>query len=181
VGKGKTVLKGGAIRYGGREYARRPLATEYDKFLRREADIYDILGRHDCITRSYGLGWNDKGSSACAVRLAHVPGESLRKFIIDQSSPSLAARLRMAVEFTVGVAQLHSRDVRWLDLSTRNALLFDGLRVKLCDFAGAMAPGIYDDRSINCESRYTPPKSEKDWGPEGVATARVFRPRYRHL
>jgi hypothetical protein len=63
VGNDRTVWKGGAIWYGGQEYARRLLAAEDDRFLRREADIYDMLGRHNRIMRSYGLECKDKGSS----------------------------------------------------------------------------------------------------------------------
>ena len=174
VGNDRTVWKGSAIWYEGQEYGRRPLAPEDDSFLRREADIYDRLGEHDRITRSYGLEFKEDGSAAWGLRLERAPGGALRMYIINQPPPSFDIRLRMALEFAEGVEHLHARNVRWLDLSTRNALLFDDLRVKLCDFTGGIVPGIYEKRLMNYELRYTPPESEKDWGPEGSLLRELF-------
>lgn len=69
----------------------------------------------------------------------------------------MRTRLALAAQFAEGVAHLHRSRVVWGDLSTRNALLFDKWRIKLCDFADSDFLGNYPSDWYGCEVRYCPP------------------------
>ncbi|KAH8755428.1 hypothetical protein F5883DRAFT_650057 [Diaporthe sp. PMI_573] len=120
-----------ALWYGGRE----PLGPlkppdKADKMVRREAAIYGALGKHDRILNYIGVEY-----------LYNNP----------MNPPCEQTRLELALQFAVGLAYMHSRGVVWSDVSTRDALMFDGWRLKLCDFVGtihrevfALGSGIYE-------------------------------------
>ncbi|KAJ0161067.1 hypothetical protein CTA2_6834, partial [Colletotrichum tanaceti] len=148
-----TVLKGWAVWYKGSE----PLgpvrpAEEADAMVRREAAIYDALGKHDRILHCVGLevavlGAADPGPKAWALRLERAPGGSLRQYLYDNPSPPLpppAERIRLwlATQFAQGLAHVHSRNVVWSDL---------------CDFGTSALFEDYDHDWWGAESRYTPP------------------------
>ncbi|KAL2020022.1 hypothetical protein VTK56DRAFT_8925 [Thermocarpiscus australiensis] len=161
-----TVLKGDAIWVDGVAYEGRRDAPPDGQALVREARIYELLGPDERITRCYGLETFEGTGQAWAVRLERAAAGNLRRYILKSagSPEAMSVRVRMAHEFAQGVAHLHSRNVLWHDLSTRNALVFDGLHVKLCDFAGATVPGLYETRMQVYEVRYTPPASPMNWG-----------------
>ncbi|OIW27638.1 kinase-like protein [Coniochaeta ligniaria NRRL 30616] len=174
-GDEETVLKGEAIWLNGREYDRRPCASEAGDNLWREAHIYKILGHHDHITRCYGLEVFEGTNHAWALRLERAPHGCLRKHVVESPRPTdMKARLGMAVEFARGVAHVHSCGVVWGDLSTRNALLFDGFRVKLCDFAGALLPGVFDEITNEYEVRYCPTGPEENWPAVGTVERELY-------
>lgn len=141
-----TVLKGWAVWYKGEE----PLGPvrspeEADEMVRSEAAIYEILGKHDRILDCLGLEiavLKDAGPDpmAWALRLERAPVGGLRKYLYDHptSPPDERTRLGLARQFAEGLAYMHSRGVVWNDISARNALLFDGWRLKLCDFGTAL-------------------------------------------
>jgi serine/threonine protein kinase len=127
----QTVLKGGTIWYEGRE-ALGPGkdAEESDERARKEASIYEILGRHERILEFYGLETGILGESvpkAWAVRLERAPHGSLRNQIVSRSPADAdpQTRLQLAVQLAEDVAYLHSRGVIWGDPSTRNVLVVD--------------------------------------------------------
>lgn len=49
--------------------------------------------------------------------------------------------MRMSLDTALGLSHAHARRVRHSDLSCRNLLLFDGLRVKIGDWGGSMIEG----------------------------------------
>lgn len=158
AGNQRTVLKGLSVWLDGVEYDRRPIVNE--GVLEREAAIYDALGDHPRITKCYGLEVVDDASKSCALRLERAPLGCLRQVIVESPAskkPSIEVRLGMAADFAEGVCHLHEKKVLWADLSTRNALLFEGHRVKLCDFGGALLDGAQYTFIQAYEMRYTPP------------------------
>jgi tRNA A-37 threonylcarbamoyl transferase component Bud32 len=66
-------------------------------------------------------------------------------------APDQSARLQMALQFAEGVAHMHARGVVWGDPSTRNALLFEKWRLRLCDFAFSDTLDEYPPDLYLCE------------------------------
>jgi serine/threonine protein kinase len=67
----------------------------------------------------------------------------------------------MALDLAEGLAYAHERGVRCDDFSARNALLFDGFRVKLCDFGAPVLDGNERGNS-SYEDRYQlPPRGRQ--------------------
>lgn len=158
AGNQRTVLKGMSVWLDGVEYDCRPIVNE--GILEREAAIYDAIGDHPRITKCYGLEVVDDASKSCALRLERAPLGCLRQVIVGSPAgekPSIEVRLGMAADFAEGVCCLHEKKVLWADLSTRNALLFDKYRVKLCDFGGALLDGACHAVIQAYEMRYMPP------------------------
>lgn len=165
-----SVLKGGTVWYEGRE-ALGPgkSAEESDENARKEAHIYETLGKHDRILQFLGLeihtnvGESTAAPKAWAVRLERAPYGSLRDFIVSNCTnpPNEQTRLQMAIQFAEGVAHIPQRGIIWDDLSTRNALLFDEWRIKLCDFAFSDFADRYPHDWYGREVRYCPPGSNR--------------------
>ncbi|KAL4936773.1 kinase-like domain-containing protein [Aspergillus oleicola] len=163
-----SVLKGGTVWYEGRE-ALGPgkSVDESDERARKEAIIYETLGKHDRILDYLGLEVASMSEGAVpkawALRLERAPYGSLRDYIVNNKAhlPNDRTRLELAVQFAEGVAHMHRRGVVWGDLSTRNALLFDEWRIKLGDFADSDLAGKYPNDWYGCEIRYCPPGSDK--------------------
>ncbi|RSL80746.1 hypothetical protein CEP52_017332 [Fusarium oligoseptatum] len=163
-----SVLKGGSVWYEGKE-ALGPGKdiAESDKYIRKEASIYQTLGQHDHILSYISLetgALDGPGSKpkAWALRLERSHIGSLRDKIVNTSTnpPSRSVRLRLAYQFSKGVAHLHQNKIIWGDLSTRNALLFDEWHVKLGDFADSDGVDAYPRDWYGCEDRYCPPGSD---------------------
>ncbi|KAK0103002.1 hypothetical protein ONS95_000814 [Cadophora gregata] len=161
--------KGGTVWYENRE-ALGPGkgADESDKRARKEATIYEALGQHDRILPYFGLetfsvGHKGTKPMAWAIRLGRALNGVLRDHIVKTatSPPAEQTRLKLAVQFAQGVAHIHSCNVIWGDLSTRNALLFDDVCLKLCDFADSDLMDNYPGDWYGCEDRYCPPGSER--------------------
>ncbi|KAK0708603.1 kinase-like domain-containing protein [Lasiosphaeris hirsuta] len=152
AGNETTVLKGMSVWLDGVEFDRRPAVIP--GVLEREATIYKALGDHPRIT-------NPLSHHSLVLRLERAPLGSLRQLIVETPAyekPSVAFRLAVALDFAEGVCRLHERKVLWADLSTRNALVFDGYRVKLCDFGGAFLDGTRYAPVQAYETRYEPPR-----------------------
>ncbi|KAJ4135278.1 hypothetical protein NW768_004900 [Fusarium equiseti] len=113
-------------------YDHAALAEDNDEAFKREAAIYDALGSHEHILKSFGLAYppakqdeklessNQGERHAWALKLERAPHGNLRERIIKGDAPPMTQRLKLAG-----------------DISTRNVLLFDDLHVKLSDFAGS--------------------------------------------
>ncbi|PVH86097.1 kinase-like protein [Cadophora sp. DSE1049] len=141
---------------------------ESDKRARKEATIYEALGQHHYILPYLGLEISTvsrKGTTPMtwAIRLERAPHGCLRDYILKTATnpPKEQTRLELAVQFAEGVAHIHGCNVIWGDLSTRNALLFDNPRLKLCDFAESDLMDNYPRDWYGCEDRYCPPGSER--------------------
>lgn len=173
-GDTQTVLKAGAIWVDGEPHGWRPLARNTSADLKREACIYGIIGPHDRVVSYICLEVNKESKEPWALRLERAPYGSLRQYIVKSGAPQMHERLTMAADFAEGVQHLHNRGVIWGDLSTRNALLFDGLRLKLCDFAGSRVEGVYDNITYGYEIRYRPPLPRKDCPPLGSMEQELF-------
>ncbi|KAH6617979.1 hypothetical protein B0J18DRAFT_492926 [Chaetomium sp. MPI-SDFR-AT-0129] len=183
-----TVLKGGTVWYEGREALgpNKP-ADETDTVLRKEAAMYTALGPHPRILRFVALeeavlpggGIDDPSSvgegegevrkkKAWALRLERAP---------PAPAPDVLTRLALAAQFAEGVAHIHACGIIWGDLSTRNALWFDGSDdggsgrdrggivtngpLKLCDFADSEFFADYSTEWYDCGSRYCRPGSTR--------------------
>lgn len=163
-----SVLKGRTVWYEGRE-ALGPGKElgESDARARKEAAIYEALGKHERILGCLGLEERvidgaGAAPKAWAVRLERAPYGSLWNCILARTEPpGLKTRLELAAQFTEGVAHMHQLGIVWGDLSTRNALLFDEWRIKLCDFADSDLVDRYPSDWYGCEVRYCPPGSSR--------------------
>lgn len=164
-----SVLKGGTVWYENRE-ALGPGKDmeESDKKARKEATIYEALGQHDCILTYLGLeiatvSRTGTAPMAWAIRLERGPHGDLRNYILTTATnpPKEQTRLELAVQFSEGVTHIHGCSIIWGDLSTRNALLFDNLRLKLCDFVESDLMDNYPRNWYGYEDRYCPPGSER--------------------
>ncbi|KAJ2895424.1 hypothetical protein MKZ38_006592 [Zalerion maritima] len=118
--------------------------------LKREAHLYEALGRHERIKSYVCLEVNQDTNEAWALRLERAPHDSLRRTAPPRLQRSMG------------------------DLSTRNTLIFDGLRLKLCDFAGSRLEGVYDDITYLYEIRYRPPLPRKDCPSVGSMKQELF-------
>jgi serine/threonine protein kinase len=81
--------------------------------------------------------------------------------VSEASPPAVRTRLGLAIQFAEGVAHVHRCGIVWGDLSTRNALRFDGWRIKLGDFADSEFLADYPSDWYWCEVRYCPPGSSR--------------------
>ena len=161
AGDTHTVWKGGEIWLDNKSYDRRPFAS--NDALQHEAKVYEVFGKHEHITKCYGLHELDPDSKVYALCLERAPKGSLRQYIINSEKPTMNVRLRMAFEFANGVQHVHEHGFIWGDVSVRNSLLFDHFRVKLCDFGGALLKGTDHNISQTYETRYRPPERDQDW------------------
>lgn len=138
-----VVLKAETIWIDSKPYGPPSMAAQTSYDLCREHDIYMSLGGHQRITMCLGLV-HDEDGNAIALKLERASKGNLRHLIEEsQVVPSVSRRLEMAVALAEGVAYLHSRGVIWGNLSTRNILIFDDYRLKICDFASSALEDIY--------------------------------------
>ncbi|CAG7561899.1 unnamed protein product [Fusarium equiseti] len=149
----------------GEMYDHAAFAEDNDEAFKREAAIYDALGPHEHILKSFGLAYlpakQDESDSsvqderqAWAIKLERAPHGNLRERIMKGDAPPMPQRLKLAVDVAETLQYIHSRGVTWGDVSTRNILLFDNLQIKLSDFAGSSLEGVYPDLLFTCEPRY---------------------------
>lgn len=162
--KPNVVVKAEHIWIDGTPYDRAPSAENTSYHLIRENTIYTALGSHQCITKCFGLDYDNQGT-AIALKTELASEGNLRHFIRDAPRPSICRLLEVAVEFARGIVHLHSRGVIWGDLSTRNALVSTDLSIKLCDFASSVLDGVYPEfGDYTYEPTYRPalPEAEVD-------------------
>lgn len=157
-----VVVKAEHIWIDGEPYDRAPSADNTSYHLSREASVYLALGSHVRITPYVGLDYNTQGE-AIALKTERAANGNLRLFIQEtRPAPPMRQRLEMAVQFAQGVTYLHSKGVIWGDLSTRNALVFDGQNIRLCDFASSALEGVYPELGdYTYEPRYRPALAER--------------------
>ncbi|KAK4108614.1 kinase-like protein [Canariomyces notabilis] len=136
-GNTESVLKAGGFWIDGEVYDKPAFAENTSDHLKREVTVYDALRPHPHITACLGLELLPGTSEAWALRLERSPWGDLRSYILKHTAPDMCDRLKVAVDFATAVQHLHDRGVIWGDLSTRNAIVFDGLNIKLCDFSGS--------------------------------------------
>lgn len=161
-----TVLKGWAVWYKGEE----PLGPvqppdEADEMVRAEAAIYEALGKHHRILDYLGLKvavLKGAGPKPCAwaLRLERAPGGiNLRNYLYAHpaSPPGPRNQLALAWQFAEGLAYVHARGVAWVDVSTRNVLLFGEWHLKICEFGLSMRYEDHPRRLWAAELRYKPP------------------------
>lgn len=155
AGDTNTLFKGRQVWGDGKSYEYRHLS--FDGALEHEAAVYEKLGDHPRISRCYGL--EEVGPDVHALRLERSVVGCVRTYIADHPDrpPPIGIRLRMAADFAEGMEYLHEKGVTWYDASTRNALLFDDFRVKLCDFGTAVMAGAEFKRVQSYETRYSLP------------------------
>lgn len=176
----QSILKGCAVWIDGKPYGLRPGSNNSSSDLQREARIYEALGEYERIISYLGIELHQDTKEAWALRLERAPYGSLRQRIVDclesphENRPDMNTRLKIAIEFAEGVQHIHDCDVLWGDVSTRNALLFDHFRVKLCDFAGSRLKGVFDDITYQYETRYCPPGPEEDSPAVGTMERELF-------
>lgn len=142
-----TVLKGYEIWLNGK----RPsyMSRQCEKSIRWEALVYKHVGTHPRILLCYGL--LEVHPSIYSLRLELAPLDNVRQYIEDHPEPLPELnRLQMALDVSVGLGYIHSREVQHADLSCRNLSLFDDFRIKLGDFGDAAVEG-YDLIPTFCE------------------------------
>ncbi|KAG7414677.1 Serine/threonine-protein kinase HT1 [Fusarium oxysporum f. sp. rapae] len=129
-------------------------AEDTSNLFKREAAIYEVLGSHPCILKCIGVELMPDREEAWALRLERVPHGNLREYIGKNEPPTMTRRLQVAVDFTEALQYVHDRGVIWDDVSPRNVLVFDGLHIKLCDFAGSILKDKFPELLFTCEPRY---------------------------
>ncbi|RYC81645.1 hypothetical protein BFJ63_vAg15452 [Fusarium oxysporum f. sp. narcissi] len=156
----------------GEMYDHASFAKDTSETFKREAAIYDALGAHAHILKSFGAAYfppapgeesevkADSEREAWALKLERAPHGDLRTRILEGNAPPMAKRLSMALDLAETLHYIHSRGVIWGDISTRNILLFDALHMKLCDFAGSTLHGVYPDLLFTCEPCYWIPNTD---------------------
>jgi serine/threonine protein kinase len=165
---GKTVLKGQDVWENGRHCASFEHPSE--EHIVREDAIYRLLGPHPQILTCFGLEEIHPGVRALRLELA--PLGDLRCYLEKHPNdpPPLPTRLNMILDIACGLAHIHSRAVWHSDLSTKNIFLFSDFRVKLGDFASAVAPALgYDSGALEDQDYELP------------CRGRDFRERPRYL
>ncbi|KAJ8121617.1 hypothetical protein O1611_g10055 [Lasiodiplodia mahajangana] len=165
-GNSKTVLKAAGFWLDGEIYERAVFAEDTSNRFKREAALYEALGLHPCILTSMGVELMPDGEEAWALRLERAPHGNLREYIEKNDTPSIVRRVQIAIDLAETMQYIHSRGIIWGDVSAQNILVFEDLRIKLCDFAGSILPGIYPDLLFSYEIRYWVP------GPDNEAPAR---------
>lgn len=170
----QVVIKATGFWLDGEIYDHASLAkgTDTSAIFKREAAIYDALGDHPHILKSFGAAYfppasgeeselkADSEREAWALKLERAPYGNLRQRIIQGDALPMAQRLKMALDLVDTLKYVHSRGVIWGDISTRNILLFDDHYIKLSDFAGSSLRDVYPDLLFACEPRYWIPTTD---------------------
>jgi serine/threonine protein kinase len=157
----KNVLKGHQVWSCGN------LVFDYqvpcEERLAREATIYKHLGQHPQILTCFGLEEVHPGIHS--LRLEMAPLGCVRAYIQKKadSPPPVHGRLQMALDVATGLSYMHSRGAMSCDLSSINLFVFDGLRVKLGDFGGALLEGFDFEWDQTHESRYHLPLRGREY------------------
>lgn len=150
-----TVLKGYEIWVDGKRVSYYERDCE-DAFSREEL-VYKHLGKHPQILQCYGLEEVHQGIHSLRLELA--PLGNVCQFIKQHQECPLPeqTRLQMSLDVAVGLSHIHSKQIQHSDLSCRNLLLFEGHRVKICDFGGSIMKGYDLPQTVCEESHYELP------------------------
>ncbi|KAF5244908.1 hypothetical protein FOXYS1_15221 [Fusarium oxysporum] len=170
----QVAIKATGFWLDGEMYDHAALAEDTSETFKREAAIYDALGAHAHILKSFGVAYlptaQDEESEpmgvaqgereAWVLKLERAPHGNLRQRILQGNALPMDQRLAMALDLADTLKYVHSRGVIWGDISTRNILLFDNHHVKLSDFAGSSLRDVYPDLLFACEPRYWIPTTD---------------------
>ncbi|KAI0107506.1 kinase-like domain-containing protein [Nemania sp. FL0031] len=173
-GNSKSVLKAAGYWLDGEMYERAVFAEDTSNRFKREAALYKALGSHPCILTSMGVELMPDGAEIWALRLERAPHGDLREYIEWNDPPTIAHRIRMAIDLSETLQYIHDRGIIWGDVSARNILVFEDLHIKLCDFAGSILPGIYPDLLFSYEPRYWVPGPDKEAPTRGTRAMELF-------
>ncbi|KAF4337593.1 cytochrome p450 3a17 [Fusarium beomiforme] len=174
----QVAIKATGFWLDGEMYDHAAFAEDSSETFKREAIIYNALGPHEHILKSYGVAYlpaargkeseptAESEREAWALKLERAPNGNLRERILKGDALPMAQRLSMALNLADTLQYVHSRGVIWGDISTRNILLFENHHIKLSDFAGSSLRGVYPDLLFACEPRYwipttNPPSPER--------------------
>ncbi|KAM0079923.1 hypothetical protein ACKRZS_007944 [Fusarium odoratissimum] len=147
----QVALKATGFWLDGEMYDHAAFAEDTSETFKREAAIYDVLGAHAHILKSFGVAY-----------LPAAKGEESEPMgrILQGDALPMAQRLRIALDLADALQYVHSRGVIWGDTSTRSILLFDDHHIKLSDFAGSSLCDVYPDLLFACEPRYWIPTTD---------------------
>lgn len=139
---GKEIGKGGFGSVYEGEYFGTPVAikkiVEEDPdgllYLEREVNVLKGM-RHPNIVQFIGIAVHE---GALFIITEYVDNGNLRKFLKDPKiSMPWAMRVNLAHDIACAMAYLHSRNVIHRDLKSKNLLVGDNWRLKICDFGFA--------------------------------------------
>ncbi|KAI3341730.1 kinase-like domain-containing protein [Ustulina deusta] len=153
-GNSKSVLKAVGFWLDGEMYDHAVFAEDTSNRFKREATLYEALGSHPCIITA--------------------PHGNLRECIERNNPPTIARRIRVAIDLAETIQHIHDRGIIWGDVSARNILVFDDLHIKLCDFAGSSLPGIYPELLFSYEPRYWVPGPDEEAPTKGTLAMELF-------
>ncbi|KAH6983686.1 kinase-like domain-containing protein [Ilyonectria sp. MPI-CAGE-AT-0026] len=173
-GNSKSVLKAVGFWLDGEMYDHAAFAEDTSNRFKREAALYEALGSHPCILTCMGVELMPDGEEAWALRLERAPHGNLREYIEKNESPTIARRVRVAIDFAETLQYIHDRGIIWGDVSARNFLVFDDLHIKLCDFAGSSLKGTYPELLFSYEPRYWVPGPDEEAPAGGTLAMELF-------
>jgi len=114
---------------------------ELSKFIHREMAALKTLS-HPNLVQFIGL--TDKGNEFCLVT-EFISGGTLRKLLKDRSiNIPWPLRVQIAVDIASAMTYLHSRKIMHRDLKSKNLLVGDNWKVKICDFG--FARSVHDKK-----------------------------------
>lgn len=126
----QVVIKATGFWLDGEMYDHAALAEDTSETFKREGAIYDTLGSHEHILKSYGVAYLPAAQSeepgptaesereAWALKLERAPHGNLRERILKGDKLPMAQRLDMALDLAETLQYIHSRGVMWGDIST---------------------------------------------------------------
>lgn len=130
-----------------------PHTREEMKWVRIEAKILSVLGRHPRIAQSKGL-------TKDGLLLQFAPNGDVHDYLIAHPETSLERRLAWCIQATEAVAYIHSKRTFHCDIRHDNLLLDANLDLKLADFQGQhfSADGdiVLDALSLESTKAYLP-------------------------
>jgi serine/threonine protein kinase len=173
-GNSKSVLKAVGFWLDGEMYDHAAFAEDTSNRFKREAALYEALGSHPCRLPCMGVELMPDGEEAWALRLERAPYGNLREHMERNKPPSIARRIRVAIDLAKTMQYIHDRGVISGDVSARNILVFDDLHIKLCDFAGSTLPGIYPELLFSYEPRYWVSGPEEEVPAKGTLAMELF-------
>ncbi|KAI1162820.1 kinase-like domain-containing protein [Nemania serpens] len=173
-GNSESVLKAAGFWLDGEMYDHPVFAENTSNRFKREAALYEALGPHPCILTSMGVELLPDGEEAWALRLERAPHGNLREYMEKNKPPTMARRIRAAIDLAETMQYIHDRGIIWGDVSARNILVFDDLHIKLCDFAGSSLPGIYPELLFSYEPRYWVPGPDEEAPAKGTLAMELF-------
>jgi serine/threonine protein kinase len=152
------VLKGYEVWHNGRCNMRFQPIEDGRATLAIENAVYQRLGSHPHILKYDGQVL--VGEDTYSLKLERADG-NLRDLILKYPAPTEQTRLMMAVQISIGMMHMHSKNVFHCDFSCRNIFVFENWLVKIGDFGGSK---IDDKEPVGAEEvRYELPLRGREW------------------